>query len=88
MINKSASPIGILQFSNGNKTALFIGANSNTGETIVWQSVNGRRATRTTGRNIAGLAGEVKHVLDSGEATWVETPNKAALSCLFSVAKS
>lgn len=82
MINKSASRIGKIVFAEGGSTALYIGANRNTGETIVWQDIPGRRSRRTTGRNIPKLASELDHCLREGEATWEGEVNDAALRCL------
>ncbi len=85
-INKSASAIGTLEFNNGNKTALYIGTNRNTGATIVWQVVNGGRSTRLTGKHLPLLAGELAHVLAIGDAKWIGDVNTAALECLTALA--
>ena len=85
-INKSASKIGTIEFKNGNKTALYIGANSNTGATIVWQVVNGGRSTRLTGKHLPLLAGELANVLAIGDAKWIDDVNAAALECLMKLA--
>jgi hypothetical protein len=63
VINKSATKACEIAWNNGNRTVLWIGANSNTGDTIVWQVVwrNGKpgRSSRITGRNIRQLAREL-----------------------------
>lgn len=84
MINKSASKIGTVKFTNGNKVALFIGSNRNTGETIVWQVLNGGRSTRVTGKNITRLANDLNDALNEGEGSWEGTTNDAALNILKS----
>lgn len=76
-INKSATKIGTLVFPNGNRNSLFVGSNRNTGETIVWQKVVGRKPSRVTGGNIAKLVGEADELLKSGGAAW-EGLNEAA----------
>jgi hypothetical protein len=85
-INKSASKIGTLRFNNGNETALYIGANSNTGATIVWQVLNGGKSTRLTGKHIAALAKELAAVFTKKEAAWIDEVNFAALDCLTRLA--
>lgn len=63
MINKSATKAGEIKFENGNSVVFWVGHNSNTGETIVWQVVwrNGKpgRSMRLTGGNITKLANEI-----------------------------
>jgi hypothetical protein len=81
MADKSATEIGVIRFQNGNVTTLHAGTNSNTGETIIWQQVEGRRASRVTGRNIPKLAAELNFVLVEGQAAWVRC-NDAALAVL------
>jgi hypothetical protein len=71
-INVGAALVGTIQFTNGNRTTLHYGFNSNTGEPIVWQACNDGRPSRITGRNIARLVEELEHVLDEGEARWLE----------------
>lgn len=85
-INKSASKIGNLVFNNGNRLALYIGANSNTGETIVWQVLNGGKSKRVTGKNVSGLATELAEVLTTNAGGWVGEVNAAALACLTRLA--
>lgn len=82
MINKSASLIGTIEFKNGNRNTIYIGANKNTGETIVWQQVTGRRASRVTGKNITKFVETLEFVTCEGEARWVGARNDAALDCL------
>lgn len=69
MINKSATKAGEIKFANGNSVVLWVGHNSNTGDTIVWQVVwcNGKpgRSTRLTGGNIAKLANEIRALPES-----------------------
>lgn len=89
MVNQSASFIGTVEFKNGNRTRIWIGANSNTGETVVWQQTlfSGKaqwnRDSRVTGRNIRKFADELNFVLKEGEAKWVERPNDAAFDALM-----
>lgn len=82
MIHKSAAKIGTIEFANGKRNALFVGSNSNTGETILWQQVQGRRAQRVTGRNIANLVAELVECLRTGEAKWIGEFNAAALAAI------
>lgn len=87
MINKSASKIGTIEFKNGNQTTLWIGTNSNTGETILWQVMKEPlglvgRSKRITGRNLGKLATELNFVLCEGEAKWIGERNDAALDGL------
>lgn len=70
MINKSATFIGTLEFTNGNSTAIYLGVNSNLGSAILWQKTVGRRAGKFTGRNIALVVKEIRAVLANGEAVW------------------
>lgn len=81
-VNKSASKIGTVEFANGNRTTIWIGANSNTGETIVWHACNGGRARRCTGENITHLATDLDAALNEDGAKWVGEVNDAALDCL------
>lgn len=83
MINKSASRIGTIEFTNGNRLTLHVGGNSNTGETIVWQQLEGQRASRITGRNLAPFLAELDEILNEGEGTWAEGRNDAALDALI-----
>lgn len=87
MINKSATKIGTVVFNNGNRNTLYIGANRNTGETIVWQKLEGSRSKRVTGKNIAKLADELDFFLNEGMAHWEGTINHAALDILGSFKK-
>ena len=82
MINKSATKIGTIEFKNGNRNTIYIGANRNTGASIVWQQVAGRRATRHTGKNINKLATELNVALNEGEVCWFGDRNDAALDHL------
>jgi hypothetical protein len=88
VVNKSASLIGTLVFVNGNRNTLHIGTNSNTGETIVWQQVTGRRSSRLTGKNIAAFAAELTAALGRNEASWEGTVNNAALTALWNTARA
>ena len=82
MINKSATHIGKIHWlKTGNILDLWIGDNSNTGETIVWQKVEGKRDTRVTGKNIAKLAQELNVAMNEGDGVWLER-NDAALDAL------
>jgi hypothetical protein len=72
MIPKSATKIGAIKWTKGARVDLWIGTNSNTGETIVWQQVQNRRASRVTGRNITKLRSELDHALNEGECSWAE----------------
>jgi hypothetical protein len=82
MINKSATKAGEITWNNGNSTVLWLGSNSNTGETIVWQVVwkNGKpgKSSRITGGNIAKLAEEIKKYVPT-EGKWAYA-NAACLS--------
>lgn len=82
MINKSASFIGRVELTNGNVIRFWIGANSNTGATIVWHQVNDARAKRATGRNVRDVAECLDHVMREGEGKWVGEVNDAALDAL------
>ncbi len=82
MINKSASLIGTIEFKNGNRNTIYIGHNHNTGETIVWQQVAGRRSQRITGKNITKFAAELDSTMNEGDAKWIGERNDSALNCL------
>lgn len=82
MINQSASRVGTLVFKSGIRNTLYVGTNSNTGETILWQQCGDRRAKRSTGRNIRRVVRELSHVLASGAARWDGEVNGAALAVL------
>jgi hypothetical protein len=90
MVNKSATLIGTVVFSNGSRTSLWIGTNSNTGETIVWNKLLGGkgRATRTTGSNITKLANELNAALNAEGARWDGDRNDAALDALAAFASA
>ena len=62
MINKSATHAATITWENGNKVAIYLGSNSNTGETIAWQKVAGHRSQRITGANLTKLASELRAV--------------------------
>lgn len=79
MVNKSASKLGTLLFTNGNRNEIYIGTNRNTGATIVWQVRTSPRfkpgftdETRLTGRHIAKLWAELSDALNKGECEYVE----------------
>lgn len=82
MIHKSATTIGTVEFKNGNRNTFYLGHNHNTGATILWQKVSGRRSQQITGRNIPKIAEELNHLLNEGEARWVSPINNAALDVL------
>lgn len=84
-VNKSASTVGTLQFGDGFRLTIWIGANRVSHETIVWQRLAGRRSSRVTGRRLGPFARELREVLDSGEGHWVGTPNQAALDALLAL---
>lgn len=85
MINKSATKAGEIKFANGNSVVFWIGYNSNTGATIVWQVVwrNGKpgKSTRLTGNNITKLANEIR-TLPKSEGKFVFS-NAAAMSAIM-----
>jgi hypothetical protein len=83
MHNQSASFIGTAtRRDNGNTLSIWIGQNSNTGEDIVWFSVNGGRDKRVTGSNIAKFAAELNDDMNEGEAVWTELASPIALNIL------
>lgn len=84
-INLNASRIGTLEFKNGNRTILDLGTNSNTGEAIVWQTVNNGRASRVTGKNLNRLAGDISDAIFEGDAKWLDRDD-AVLNAFLRVA--
>lgn len=88
MINKSASQIGTVEFTNGNRLTLHVGANSNTGDLIVWQQLDGQRASRITGKNLGPFLDEIEEIMNEGEATWAAGRNDAALDALVAAVRS
>ena len=82
-LNDNASRIGIVEFANGRTNALWIGTNTNTGTTIVWQRPSSTgRYSRVTGRNIARLLEELNQVLNEGGARWTVGPEPTLLAAL------
>lgn len=69
-MHKSASKVGTIRWTNGNEVSFFIGSNSNTGETIVWQKHVGREQ-RFTGANIKRLLTELTAALAAGDCKWL-----------------
>lgn len=70
MINKSASVVGTIRFRESmNVVTFYMGTNSNTGETIVWQLFKGK-SQKFTGKNIAKLYREVAKAVAEKEANW------------------
>lgn len=82
MINKSATLVGTLDFANGNRTAIYVGYNSNTGATIMWQKTVGEHAGRLMGHNIVLIVEEIRAVLVNGEAVWTKGHNSLAWDAL------
>lgn len=83
-INKNASHIGIIEWKqSGRKNSLYIGFNTNTGETIIWQQMlnESRRPARVTGRNIPKFLGELEQALDEGDCFWIQR-NDAVINSL------
>lgn len=84
MINKSATKACEILWANGNETVFWVGHNSNTGATIVWQRVRYGaklgKSTRITGRNIAKLAAEIA-AIEPWEATFTYR-NAAAMAAI------
>ena len=71
-----------------NTLTLHAGINHNTGESIVWQTLNDETPARTTGRNLARLARELAAAVDSGEAEWASGEySRAARAKLMQLAK-
>ena len=68
-IYRSATFVGAIIYGNGNRTHIYLGHNSVTGEIIVWQKFKGK-IRRHTGRNITLFADELTSVLNTGEAVW------------------
>lgn len=87
MLNKSASKVGTLMFKNGNETTIWIGSNSNTGATIVWQKCNYNRIKRMTGKNIPKLVKEIIDAIGNGECFWDGHVNKLSLEVLMEYMK-
>ncbi len=83
MVNKSASRIGTIKWADGGRTnTRYIGYNSNTGQTIVWQHIQDRRSSRSTGRNIGRLLQELDEALANGDTAWLGEVDTAALDAL------
>ena len=78
--HKSATFVGTLSFAhNSNRTKIWLGHNHNTGEAIVWQSVNGGRETRITGKNLVNFAQQLNEALNEGEVSFGASYSGTAL---------
>lgn len=82
-INKNAAHAGIIEWKHsGRKVSIYLGTNTNTGEDIVWQHIlDEPRPRRVTGNNIPKFVDMLDHVLNEGEAFWIQR-NDAVIDML------
>lgn len=89
VVNKSATFVGTAKHTiSGRDLMIWIGANSNTGETIIWYLVPGDKVHKLTGGNLTRFATELSEDFDIGNARWTEGPNNAALDQIAALVTS
>lgn len=83
MIPKIATKVGTLRFKAHDRlNDIYLHYNLNTGEPVIYQKLQGSRATSTSGRNLLRFVQDLQEALYEGEASWTEAPNDAALDAM------